>query len=213
MSYYSRMVQWTVWGLLMTVILAITGAFVLSLAEKGKLDKKAPPIYGTISDFALTNQNGHAVTLATLREQVWIADIIFTRCPLQCKMMSKRMSELQSRFPAGKPVKLVSLTADPAWDTATVLKKYGELYGAANDRWLFLTGEKWQINRLAIQGLKLAVVDKKPEERENPDDLFIHSAKFVLVDKHGRVRGWFDGDKPESVEQILSAGKALLREK
>jgi protein SCO1/2 len=205
------MVQWTVWGLLMTVILAITSAFILSLSQKEKL--KSLPLYGTMADFALTNQNGEPVTLATLREQVWIADIIFTRCPLQCIRMSKRMSELQSRFPAGKPVKLVSLTADPAWDTPGVLKKYGELYGAAGGRWLFLTGEKREINRVAINGLKLAVIDKKPEERENPEDLFIHSAKFVLVDKHGRLRGWFDGDNPESAGQIVSAAKTLLNER
>jgi protein SCO1/2 len=213
MSSYSRTVQWTVWGLLMLVILAITAAFTLSLMKQGKLTEAPPPIYGKVTGFALTNQYGQAVTLASFREQIWIADIIFTRCPMQCIKMSKRMRDLQSRLPHGKPVKLVSLTADPSWDTPPVLKKYGEAYGALSNRWQFLTGPKREINQLALDGLKLAVAEKKVEERESPEDLFIHSAKFALVDKQGRLRGWFDGDNPESIEQMLPAVKALLREK
>ena len=45
---------------------------------------------------------------------------------------------------------------------------------------------------LAIDSLKLAAVEKKPEERESAEDLFIHSTIFVLVDKQARLRGVFE---------------------
>ncbi len=38
--------------------------------------------------------------------------------------------------------KLVTLTTDPDYDTPSILKRYGEHYGADFQRWTFLTGDK-----------------------------------------------------------------------
>ena len=70
------------------------------------------PVIGQIADFALTNQNGRAVSLADLRGQPWVADIIFTRCPGPCLKMTKQMKALQDALPPGSPTKLVTLTTD-----------------------------------------------------------------------------------------------------
>ena len=66
-------------------------------------------------------------------------------------------------------------------------------------------------------------MEKKPEERDVPEDLFLHSTWFVLVDRQGRVRGWtdklgslhayYDSENPEELAQIPSGIKQLLREK
>src|SRR5436190_24132941 len=79
MSSYSRTIQWIVWGFLAAIILFIFAAYFRHQIEPPKL-----PVYSQISDFVLTNQNGQAVTLATLRGHVWIANVIFTRCPGPC---------------------------------------------------------------------------------------------------------------------------------
>src|SRR6185437_13521971 len=168
------------------------------------------PVLATVSDFALTNQFGRSVTLEDLRGKVWIADIIFTRCPGPCAKMTKQMSELQAALPSNEPVQLVSLTADPEFDTPEVLKKYGERFGALPQRWQFLTGKKLDVYRLATKGLLLAVDEIKADERTSPDDLFVHSTLFVIVDKHGRVRGSFDGTEASSRSKILAAMRALL---
>ena len=127
-----------------------------------------------------------AVTLADLRGQVWVADIIFTRCAGPCPRMTKQMKSLQAALPADSRAKLVTLTTDPEFDTPEVLKKYAERFNANADRWMFLTGAKKEIAALGIDSLKLTAVEKKPEEREDPDDLFIHSTIFIVVDKQAR---------------------------
>jgi len=60
-------------------------------------------------------------------------------------------------------------------------------------------------------------MEKKPEERAAPQDLFIHSTIFVLVDSQSRLRGIFetsgDGVEPAQVQaQILAAVRRLERE-
>ena len=172
-----------------------------------------PPVLFEIPDFSLTNQAGLTVTRDSLRGQVWIADIIFTRCAGPCPKMTARMGELQSALPAHSPVQLVTLTTDPENDTPAVLKRYADRFGAREGSWQFLTGAKPELARLAIEGLKLTALDKDPTQRENDTDFFIHSTIFVLVDQHGRVRGSFESDEPGMQKEILAAIRQLQREK
>jgi protein SCO1/2 len=171
------------------------------------------PISWPVPDFTLTNQHGRAVSLADLRGQVWIADIIFTRCAGPCPVMTQRLSGLQARLPAGEPVQLVTLTTDPDFDTPAVLRQYGERFGADFGRWQFLTGAKAQIAALAVDGLKLIAQEKKPEERLNPADLFIHSELFVVVDRRGQVRAALQSYEPDTPDRLVAVVKKLLRER
>jgi len=175
------------------------------------------PVIGQVADFTLTNQDGHAVSLADLRGKVWVADIIFTRCAGPCLKMSRQMKELQQALNLGSQVRLISLTTDPDFDTPQVLKAYGQRFDEDPARWTFLTGTKPQIASLAIKSLKLTAIEKKPEERESPVDLFVHSTIFVLVDKHADLRGVFETtgegvDAQKVEEQILVGVRRLERE-
>ncbi|HEX3719644.1 MAG TPA: SCO family protein [Verrucomicrobiae bacterium] len=196
-----------VWvGLAITICAIFTGFTFLQARAKPL------PIYGSLPDFTLADQDNQKTTLATLRGDVCIADAIFTRCAGQCLIMSSTMKQIQGALPGSLPVKLVSFTTDAAYDTPAVLKKYGARYGAEDGRWLFLTGDKTILRHAMVDGLKLSVVDKPPGEQETPDDLFIHSTKLVLIDKEGRIRGYFDGETPDSVAQIIADAKSLARE-
>jgi cytochrome oxidase Cu insertion factor (SCO1/SenC/PrrC family) len=71
---------------------------------------------------------------------------------------------------------------------------------------------------LGIDSLKLTAVEKKPEERENSDDLFIHSTIFVLVDQKAQLRGVFQttGEEidPKDVQaKILASVGQLEKER
>jgi cytochrome oxidase Cu insertion factor (SCO1/SenC/PrrC family) len=63
-----------------------------------------------------------------------------------------------------------------------------------------------------VDGLKFVVLDKT-EHKETPDDLFIHSTHFVLIDKHGRIRGYFEGTDEDERRQLALAVRKLLRER
>jgi protein SCO1/2 len=207
-------VQRLVWGFLLIITAAIFCAFLWSkLRQRGVNPGKPLSVYGQVADFALTNQLGRRVSLADLRGQVWVADIVFTQCAGPCPIMTQRISELQSAVPASDPVKFITLTTDPDFDTPEVLKRYGEHFHADSNRWWFLTGTKPQIAGLARDSLKLTAIPKDPAEQESEVDLFIHSTIFVIVDKQGRFRGVFESLEPGVQAQIMAAINRLLREK
>lgn len=156
------------------------------------------PVICQLADFAMTNQLGQTVHRDDLLGQVWVADVIFTRCPGPCAMMTTRMADLQASIPEDWPVKFVSLTADAEYDTPEVLHTYAQEFQADSQRWNFLHSTKAGIVNLAVKNLKLVVLDKE-QERQSANDLFIHSTTLALVDKHGRLRGAF-----ESVPMIVS---------
>jgi protein SCO1 len=179
-------------------LLVTTGAWE-SVASGGSDASTSPPVrdpddlpvVGTLADFSMTDQSGRTIRRSDLLGQVWVADVIFTRCPGPCAEMTVRMADLQSSLPAEWPVKLVSLTTDPDYDTPDVLRRYSTTYRADAERWHFLHAAKPALVDLAVGGLKLVVLDKE-EARESPIDLFIHSTTLALVDKHGRLRGAFE---------------------
>jgi len=192
------------------VLAGIAGVFIAS-----RFIRPNPPlpVYSIVPDFALTNQAGRVVSRDDLRGRVWVADIIYTRCLGPCANLTLKMSRLQAALPADAPVKLISLTADPEFDTPEVLKRYGEKFGASGERWQFLTGKKPDLYRLATKGLLLVVEETKPELRESENDLFVHSTRFVVVDKQARIRASFDRAEPSSSQKILETIQVLLQEK
>jgi len=198
---------WAVWGGLGVIVLGI-----LAVSVTTQFKGRPLPVYATLPGFTLTNQNGQTVTLADFRGTIWIADAIFTRCPGQCLAMSAHMKEIQDALPSGLPVQLVSFTTDPAFDQPAVLKKYAERFGARDNCWSFLTGDKSALHGVEVDGLKLSVLDKPAAEQDSANDLFIHSEKFVLLDKLGRIRGYYDGQTASAVPAVMAAARTLARE-
>lgn len=203
-----------VWlGLGLTTALLLLGCLLGLLRIRAQMGKPLP-VYGQVADFTLTNQMDQAVSLGDLRGHVWVADIIFTRCPGPCLKMTRQMKELQSALPTSSKAKLITLTTDPTFDSPAILKAYADRFQADPHRWSFLTGTKKQIADLAIDSLKLTAIEKKPEERQSAEDLFVHSTIFVLIDKRGQLRGIFqttgDGIDPLQVKSQLLAGVRRL---
>ncbi|MCX6887600.1 MAG: SCO family protein [Verrucomicrobia bacterium] len=215
MSEPARRLHWMIWfGVGTTVVLLLLSLSSLSMQRRAGGDL---PDYGPIADFTLTNQAGQQVTLIDLRGKVWVADIIFTRCAGPCVKMTRQMKELQDALASSSAVHLVSLTTDPTFDTPAVLHQYSQRFTADSSRWSFLTGTPSQIASLAAGSLKLTALEKAPKDRETPEDLFIHSTIFVLVDRHSRLRGVFEttGDDidPAAIKaKILGAVHALEKE-
>jgi protein SCO1 len=211
MNSPSRAVQWLVWGGIALVIAVLVGAL---MRERLAGPPTPPlPVIQPVTAFSLTNHAGSLTTLASLRGKVWLADIIFTRCPGQCVVMTREMTALQKMLPPRDDFTIVSLTADPAFDTPERLKRYGETHRADLKRWQFLTGTKADLYTLALRGLLLSV-DENPAGAETPnlEDMFLHSSRFVLVDRQGRLRGYFNGDGTTPRDIIAAAVRQLLAE-
>ena len=194
MDDVSQRLPRTVWIGIVLFLALLCVAYILSLSELSSTQRRPLPVLGHVAGFTLTNQDGRVTTLADLTNHVWVADIIFTRCAGPCPIMTAQMKSLQDALPPANRAKLVTLTTDPDYDTPLVMKKYGERFDANFNRWKFLTGTKAQIAALAGDSLKLSAVPVKPEDQKNTADLFIHTTIFVVVDKHGRLRGSFESE-------------------
>jgi protein SCO1/2 len=212
-----RGTRWLLWGGLFLTLAAILLALLLAQLKLRMAVGKPLPVIGPVVDFTLTNQNGWAFSLADLRGRVWVADIIFTRCPGPCLKMTRQMKDLQEALPAANPARLVTLTTDPSYDSPAVLKTYAGRFDADSNRWMFLTGPRSEIAKLASESLKLAALENPPYKRDSPQDLFTHATIFVIVDKRAQLRGVFEttgeGIDPMQVKgQILAAIRRLERE-
>jgi cytochrome oxidase Cu insertion factor (SCO1/SenC/PrrC family) len=207
----------SIWIGLILLLGLLSIACLLSLAEL-KSQQKPLPIYGQVTDFTLTNQDGQATSLAALTNHVWVADIIFTRCAGPCPRMTGQMKSVQDKLPEDSPVRLVTLTTDPDYDSPKILKRYGQHYDADFNRWMFLTGTKNEVADLAAGSLKLGSTPIAPKDQLNAADLFIHTTIFVLVDKHARLRGiyetggadvdWQDNVRPKLLADIRRLERA-----
>jgi protein SCO1 len=205
----SRKVVGLIWAVLVTVMVLVVLAFTRSQSDQSP----RLPVISEISEFNLTNQFGLRVGKDDVSGYVLVVNVIFTRCPGQCHRLSQQMVELQRRIPPGSPVRLVSLTADPAYDSPEVLKKYGDRYGADGARWLLLTGDKADLYRLAMDGMKFSVVENDPKRVTTLEDLFIHSASFALVDRSGRLRAMVQAEESNAIEEVIRLSRLLSERK
>jgi cytochrome oxidase Cu insertion factor (SCO1/SenC/PrrC family) len=152
------------WGLLILVMAWTIGAGTLSLLRERPAGERGagegaggPPVYGRVPDFSLLERSGRPVEASALRGRVWIVNFIYTHCTDTCPLQSARMARLQTDYRDATDLRLISITVDPGRDTPQVLARYAARFGADPARWLFLTGEKGAIFRLAREGFRLGV--------------------------------------------------------
>lgn len=137
--------------------------------------------------------------------KVWIADFIFTRCAGPCPILSTRLAALGRELPPS--VGLLTIAVDPEGDTPERLRAYARRYEAEAGRWVFLRGTPEQTYHLVYAGfrLPLSVNPSNPEERRAT-----HSARFVLLDRSGAVRGYYDGLSESDNAALARDARRLL---
>ncbi|WP_229734028.1 SCO family protein [Pontibacter amylolyticus] len=169
-------------------------------------DAQGDTLFKQVPVFEFTSQQGQAISQNELDGNIYVADFFFATCPDICKEMSSQMVRVQEAFHDEEQVKLVSFSVNPEHDTPEVLREYGERYNADPAKWYFLTGDREKIYNLAQKGFYLPVM--KVEGQQD----FIHSEKFMLVDKDRYVRGIYDGTDKEDVDRLILEIKVLLDE-
>jgi len=167
---------------------------------------KPLPVFGAVPEFSLKRESGEPVSKKSLEGGVWVADFIYTGCSEACPLLSMRMSELQKRLEKVLPIPLlVSISVDPETDTPERLSAYAKRYGADPSRWMFLTGDSEVIQKTVTEGFKLSDVKSKE------DGSIFHANKFVLVDRRGRIRGYYESEEA-GVKRLMEDLPRLQRE-
>jgi len=160
-----------------------------------------------IAEFELVNQEGRTITKRDFEGKIYVADFFFTRCQTICPIMAINMKDLQEHFRNDPELKFLSHSVTPVMDSVPVLKAYAEKNGAIEGKWEITTGRKKDIYDLARKSY-FAVLD----EGDGGDQDFIHTEQFILVDKAGRIRGFYDGTEKEEMQRLIDDIEILKKE-
>ncbi len=188
------------WGFLVAALLAVGVAAIYQFMNR----PEPLPVLGHAPEMALTNRDGRLVRLADLQGMPWVATFVFTRCPASCPMITARVARLDKALPADLPVRFVSVSVDPDYDTPEVLQRYAESFQAP-ERWLFLTGGRDEVRRICVEGFKLGLdMNPAPAPDGAPANIepILHSTRLVLVDGQGDIRGYYEAFDEASTAKL-----------
>jgi len=123
--------------------------------------------------------------------------------------MAQQMLRVYDRFKECTDFAILSHTIDPEHDTVEYLNGYASKLGVTdNNTWHFLTGVKEEIYDLGTASGYMVQM----REDASADGGYIHSGAFILVDKEGRVRGFYDGTIPAKVDILMNDIEILKAE-
>ncbi len=188
---------------------------VIERVENGK--QISDSIWHKTANIRLQNQLGDTVNLYDKPGKIIVADFFFTHCRSICPRLTRNMAKLQHSFILGGDtrkkidtsiVQFISFTIDSERDTVSVLKDYADRFGVNHDNWWMLTGNRDSIANFAFAELK---VDKFSGEPVDSD--FVHTNRFVVIDKDYVVRGYYNGLDSASMTKLARDIGLLMLEK
>ncbi len=158
-----------------------------------------------LSEFTLFNHDGKTVHLADFEGKPLAITFIFTRCPIPeyCPRFTGNFAQVQrnlaERFP--DQFQLLSISIDPDYDTAQVLREYGKRNGADFGVWSLLTGQEDEIRKIA---------DEVGVQFFKAGGMINHTGICVLVTPDGKLhkihRGntWTAQEITQDLESLMS---------
>jgi protein SCO1/2 len=161
-----------------------------------------------VSDFKLVDQNNEVITQEQYKNKIYVADFFFTTCLGICPIMTEEMIRVYKAYKDEPDVLILSHTVDPQHDTPEVLARYAQNRGVNSEKWHFVTGDKKQLYDLA----RYSYLVDATEGDNGPND-FVHTENFALVDRDGRIRGYYDGTDSVEVKKLIGDIRLLLDDK
>jgi protein SCO1 len=176
---------------------------VITTTKNGKLSTDT--VWHQLPEIELTNQLGQKVGWKDIHGKIIVADFFFTHCPTICPSLTLSMKRLQEGITNSKRVgdktpdflHLISFSIDPERDSVERLKMWADRFQVNPDQWWLVTGQKKTIYDMAINEMKIGIVDGKGIDTE-----FIHTDHFVLLDTNRHVRGYYHGLNDTSMTKL-----------
>ncbi|MFL6602254.1 MAG: SCO family protein [Steroidobacteraceae bacterium] len=154
-----------------------------------------PPV--TVPDARLQLADGRRVSLRELLSQkVTALQLVFTHCTTTCPMQAAIFQRVQRLFPehVQEGAQLLSLSIDPAQDTAAQLRAWLERFGARQG-WVAAVPEAMRLPQL-LQFFGTRA-----------DSFTSHATQVQIIDRHACLM-WRTNELPsaQSVVKLLRAG-------
>ncbi|NBA96740.1 SCO family protein [Pseudomonas sp. R5(2019)] len=98
------------------------------------------------TDTLVKDQHGNELRFYSdvLKNKVVLLNVIFTHCTDACPLITRKLKEVRDALgePLASQVVFITLSSDPQRDTPATLKAFAAKQGADDPNWLFLTGDK-----------------------------------------------------------------------
>jgi protein SCO1 len=164
-----------------------------------------------LPDIPLTNQAGKTIHFGDFKGKTVLVTFIYTRCPFPtfCPLLSSEFTSIQRELLKDpelyKKTHLVSISLDPAYDTAPVLRKYGLGYLKNNSagfaHWDFVSTKPKDLQTLA-GAFGLTYFKQKNQ--------LTHGMRTVLVKPNGTVASIWDGSEWRQPELLAAMRQATV---
>ena len=160
-----------------------------------------------VPDTTLTSENDTPIAITDLAGSAAAITFIYTRCPLPqyCPLMDRRFAEAQALIASdpslrGK-VRLLSVSFDPAFDRAALLRRHAATLKADPRVWTFATADEATVDRFAARfGVNVI--------RES-NGTITHNLRTAVIDRAGRVTAILDNNA-WSADDLVRELKAAL---
>lgn len=164
-----------------------------------------------VPNYGLVNQDDKRIKIHNYRGKVLLLTFIYTRCPLPeyCSLMSDNFAKIENEIEKQRDLHnrthLLSITIDPEYDTAAVLRSYGAAHtGKYSDEtfnhWEFAGGTKDEVKGIAqFFGLHYY----------SGEDQIIHDLRTVIIDPNGRVFKVYRGNEWKVEEVVKDLNVAI----
>lgn len=162
-----------------------------------------------IPPFRFMDQDSNWITEQTVSGKIYVADFFFTTCKSICPRLTQHMGVLQQRFSGNPDVLFLSHSVLPEMDSVPVLNRYAKRNGIPSNQWHLLTGERDSIYRLA----RREYFAGDTVGYFQAGDQFLHTENFILLDRHRRIRGIYNGTLRLEVDRLEEDIHTLLLEK
>jgi len=196
-------------GLLVVFLSAVVPAVVVPTLMCNRPEPVLDDL-GSIATFSLIDERGEPFNEAAFAGHVTIVSFIFTRCDTICPVTTMKMALLQDKtFDARANIKLASFSVDPTYDTPPRLAEFARRYKADPERWRFVTGPA-EAMRVLVEGPFMNSMTREQDRAPNVPQI-AHSGHFLLVDGRGHIRGAYDSNDIQRLDQLIHDARFLVR--
>ncbi len=162
-----------------------------------------------VPETTLIDQDEAPITLKNLSGSAAAVTFIYTRCPLPqyCPLMDRRFAEVQALAAKDATlngrIRLLSVSFDPKFDRAAVLRQHAAALGADPKVWTFATAEETVVDRFAARfGVNVI--------RET-NGTITHNLRTAVVDPSGHVTALLDNNAWTADDLVRELKAALAR--
>ena len=157
------------------------------------------------SGFALTDQNGATVTLASLRGKVVLMTFLDPVCTSDCPIIGQEFKQAGVLLGAkDSDVELVAIVANPIYRTVEFTRAFDRQEGLSTvGNWLYLTGSVSQLGRI-WDAYGLGVQDLPAGA------MVAHGDLAFVIDRSGRIREELTDDPGPGTTSTKSSFSVLL---